>query len=98
MSQANVKHVVEVDRLAVSVGNTHHVIEVGSDGWFEWLANHDRFVYRHESTHFTARRETRRGNYYWYGYRRHRDKLRKVYLGRAADLTVPALVAAGDWV
>ncbi len=96
MSQVNVKHVVEVDRLAVSVGNTHHVIEVGSDGWFEWLANHDRFVYRHESTHFTARRETRRGNYYWYGYRRIGDKLHKVYLGRATDLTVPALVAAGQ--
>ncbi len=96
MSQPNAKHIVELDRLSVSVGNTPWVIEVGSEAWFDWLADHDRFVYRHESTHFTARRETRRGNYYWYGYRRIGNKLHKVYLGRATDLTVPALVAAGQ--
>ncbi len=96
MSQPNVKHVVEMDRLLVSVGNARQVIEVGSDGWFDWLADHDRFVYRHESSHYTARRETRRGNYYWYGYRRIGDKLHKVYLGRATDLTVPTLIAAGE--
>ncbi len=90
------KYIVETDRLWVTLDDAPQAIEVGSADWFDWLAENDRFVYRHEATHYTARRESRRGNYYWYGYRRHRDKLRKVYLGRAADLTVPALVAAGD--
>ncbi len=90
------KTVVETDRLWVTLDDSPQVIEVGSADWFDWLANNDRFVYRHEEGHYTARRESRRGNYYWYAYRRHRDKLRKIYLGRAADLTLPALVAAGD--
>ena len=90
------KYIVETDRLWVTLDDTPQAIEVGSADWFDWLAENDRFVYRHEASHYTARRESRRGNYYWYGYRRHHDKLRKVYLGRAADLTVPALVAAGD--
>ena len=90
------KYIVETDRLWVTLDDTPQAIEVGSADWFDWLAENDRFVYRHEASHYTARRESRRGNYYWYGYRRHRDKLRKVYLGRAADLTFPALVAAGD--
>lgn len=90
------KYVVKTDRLWVTLDDAARAIEVGSADWFDWLAENDRFVYRHETTHFTARRESRRGHDYWYGYRRYRDKLRKVYLGRAADLTVPALVAAGD--
>ena len=96
MSQLNAKHVVETDRLWVAMGDAPQAIEVGSAAWFEWLDNHDRFVFQHASVHFTARRETRRGNYYWYGYRRLGDKLHKVYLGRATDLTVPTLVAAGE--
>ena len=90
------KYIVETDRLWVTLDDAPQAIEVGSVDWFDWLAENDRFIYRHETTHYTVRRESRRGHYYWYGYRRHRDKLRKVYLGRAADLTVPALVAAGD--
>ena len=82
MSQLNAKHVVETDRLWVAMGDAPQAIEVGSAAWFEWLDNHDRFVFQHASVHFTARRETRRGNYYWYGYRRLGDKLHKGYLGR----------------
>jgi len=95
MNWVIMKYVVESDRLWVTLDEGTQAIDVGSADWFDWLAENDRFVYRHEETHFTARRESRRGRHYWYAYRRHRDKLRKVYLGRAADLTVPALVAAG---
>ena len=69
------KYIVETDRLWVTLDDAPQAIEVGSADWFDWLAENDRFVYRHEATHYTARRESRRGNYYWYGYRRHRDKL-----------------------
>ena len=72
------KYTVETDRLWVTLDDTPQAIEVGSADWFDWLAENDRFVYRHEASHYTARRVSRRGNYYWYGYRRHHDPLRKV--------------------
>jgi LuxR family transcriptional regulator, maltose regulon positive regulatory protein len=63
-------------------------ISVGSDSWHTWLSLHEHFVYEGENCHFTARKEFVRGNPYWYGYRRSKGSLRKIYLGKAADLTI----------
>ena len=88
------KHVVETDRLHLAANDPPQTIAVGSADWLAWLADHDRFTFRHQGTHFTARREARRGGQYWYAYRRHQGQLHKVYLGRAAELTAAALIVA----
>jgi len=62
-------------------------IQVGSRRWQAWLENHTTFVFRGNAGHLTARRETRRGAPYWYGYRWREGKLFKTYLGRASELT-----------
>jgi hypothetical protein len=43
-----------------------------------------------------ARRENRGQAGYWYGHRRREGRLRKVYLGRAADLTAERLQEAAE--
>ncbi len=69
-------------------------IAVGAQAWFDWLDQHDHFVFQGDDDRFTARQETIRGGSYWYGYRRRKGRLYKVYLGRAADLTLDKLHAA----
>lgn len=71
-------------------------IPVGSAAWFAWLAGNTRFVYADENGRFTARREMRRGQPYWYGYRRREGKLQKSYLGKSGDLTLACLQTAGQ--
>ena len=75
---------------------TATTILVGSDAWFNWLAEHSRFIFSDENGRFSARREMRRGQYYWYGSRRRNRKLRKTYLGRPKDLTWDCLQKAGQ--
>ena len=48
------KYIVETDRLWVTLDDAPQAIEVGSADWFDWLAENDRFVYRHEATHYTC--------------------------------------------
>jgi LuxR family maltose regulon positive regulatory protein len=62
-------------------------IQVGTQSWYAWLANHNGFTYEGETGHLTARRELRRGIGYWYGYRRRDGKLTKTYLGKAEELS-----------
>jgi LuxR family maltose regulon positive regulatory protein len=71
-------------------------IPVGSAVWWQWLAapGTTRFHFASGPQHFTARREQKAGRAYWYAYRRHGSTLRKVYLGKAADLTPDRLLAA----
>lgn len=71
--------------------NNESGILVGSAAWFAWLAEQQRFVFSGEHGRFTARREMRRGQPYWYAYRRREGKLRKAYLGRADGLTLTCL-------
>jgi LuxR family transcriptional regulator, maltose regulon positive regulatory protein len=64
--------------------------------WLDWLEAEETAVFRYEghAGSFTARRERRqRGGYYWTAYRRHMNRLHKVYLGRSDTLTPDALEA-----
>lgn len=90
------KPVVQNGRLQLpSKGKrTSEVIPVGSADWLAWLQGHKRFVFVGENGRFTARKEMRRGQPYWYAYRRREGKLNKVYLGRAVDLTIACLQEA----
>lgn len=68
-------------------------IALDSAEWHAWLDD-DRnpsFVYRDAGGGFTARRERQRNGWYWYAYRRVGGKVRKRYLGRAADLNAARL-------
>jgi LuxR family maltose regulon positive regulatory protein len=62
-------------------------VQVGSPHWYTWLADNPGFIFEGDAGHFTARREVRRGNLYWYAYRRRGGKLHKVYLGKSAEVT-----------
>jgi LuxR family maltose regulon positive regulatory protein len=83
-------------RLTQAGGTDTTPIPVGSAAWWAWLAAPDttRFHFAAGPGHFTARREQKAGGTYWYAYRRHGGTLRKVYLGKAADLTPDRLIAA----
>ena len=62
---------------------------IGSPAWFAWLSLASTFYYdAHHGSSFTAHREQRqRGTHYWTAYRRQRGLLRRVYLGKADQLT-----------
>ncbi len=62
-------------------------IFIDSPQWNEWLASHKQFKFKGTTGHFSARRENRHGNDYWYAYRRRSGKLNKVYLGKSEELT-----------
>jgi LuxR family maltose regulon positive regulatory protein len=66
-------------------------VRVGSKQWSEWLAGNETFIFKGGAGHFSARRETRRGLPYWYGYRRREGKLCKAYVGKAEELTTDRL-------
>ena len=67
--------------------NNADSVQVGSRRWFAWLADHSSFVFEGKAGHLAARRETRRSNSYWYGYRWRDGKLCKSYLGKSEELT-----------
>ncbi len=64
-------------------------VRVGSQQWWEWLADEHTTTFRFADTvgSFTARRELKRGGWYWYAYRKREGKLHKAYLGKAEELT-----------
>ena len=66
-------------------------IGVGSVEWYHWLEKHSAFAFEGIHGNFTARREQRSGNEYWYAYRKQDGKLHKLYLGRGANLTLDRL-------
>ena len=61
-------------------------IPLNSPQWCDWLSSHKQFKYKGTAGHFSARRETRHGNEYWYAYRRRNGKLNKAYLGKLDEL------------
>ncbi len=77
------------------VGDQLAPIVVGSDAWYTWLADQhiQSFSFRHPLGTFTARRERKRYGWYWYAYRKHTGRLRKVYLGKTEELTLERLNA-----
>ena len=65
-------------------------VEVGSPGWYAWLATDAARSFSYRSPHgaYTARKERRqRGGVYWVAYRTAGGRQHKAYLGRAQDLT-----------
>ena len=70
---------------------------MGSPEWFAWLsdASTRSFSFRSPEGGFTARRERRqRGGMYWSAYRTAEGRQRKVYLGKADELTGERLAEA----
>ena len=63
-----------------------------SPSWFAWLTTATTFYYAGRQGTFTAHCERRqRGHLYWTAYRRQRGVLRRVYLGKAVQLTAQRL-------
>ncbi len=69
-------------------------IPLDSPQWDGWLTNHKQFKFKGTAGHFSARRETRHGNNYWYAYRRRNGILNKVYLGKSEEITPARLEQA----
>ena len=62
-------------------------IEPDSKDWFEWLYSIPvSFHFKGKSGHFTARKEQRRDETYWYAYLK-AGSLHKAYLGKTEELT-----------
>lgn len=70
-------------------------IPVGAPAWFAWLADpaHVSFAYRTATGSVTLRRERRGAGWYWYAYRGQGGRVRKLYAGRAEELTAERLRA-----
>src|SRR5215471_13503489 len=66
-------------------------IALDSPAWFAWLAQVPSFAFSGKSGSYTARKETRHGDVYWYAYLRTGDKLTKKYLGTTSGLTIARL-------
>ncbi|HEX6477763.1 MAG TPA: LuxR C-terminal-related transcriptional regulator [Ktedonobacteraceae bacterium] len=66
-------------------------IVLDSPAWFGWLAQVPSFAFSGKSGSYTARRETRHGDVYWYAYLRTGEKLTKKYLGKTSSLTIARL-------
>lgn len=73
----------------------HQSLRVGSPAWANWLETATVFSYapRWTSFRFTARRERRRNQLYWYAYLRNERKLHNAYLGKSAALDLARLDA-----
>ena len=69
-----------------------------SQDWFTWIARLGSFHFQGKSGHFTARQERKkRGDVYWYAYRKAHTQRLKRYLGTTDKLTLAALEqTAGD--
>jgi LuxR family maltose regulon positive regulatory protein len=69
-------------------------VPVDTEAWCAWLDEARSFTFISTAGTFTARHEKRSGRRFWYAYRQQNGVLRKAYLGRSADLTLPRLEAA----
>ena len=82
-------------RFAPSAADEQTPVLVGSAQWYDLLEQIDSFGFEDEkSRSFTARRERRDQQWYWYAYRRRGTKLHKVYLGKTEQLAPARLEAA----
>src|SRR5947209_3987375 len=83
------------DHLLLPDSSNHSVptIQVGSEAWFVWLSQPATrsFAFSSAEGALTARREHRRGTWYWYAYRSQDGHLHKTYLGKSEDLTLVRL-------
>lgn len=79
-------------------GSADFQAEVDSPAWFSWLNEPGNTTFYYDSVicEFTARREMRRGNYYWYAFKTANEHTYKVYLGPSHVLTATHLVSAAE--
>ncbi len=85
---------VQGDTLVYTHAGATQSLVVGSAAWYAWLDDVAAFAFASPAGTFTARKErasSQRGGFYWYAYRKGHGKLRKVYLGRAEELTLARL-------
>jgi LuxR family maltose regulon positive regulatory protein len=66
-------------------------IVLDSPAWFAWLDQVSSFAFTGKSGSYTARKETRHGDLYWYAYLRIGEKLTKKYLGKTSIMTIARL-------
>ncbi len=78
----------------LSIPSHEAPVPVESHEWFAWLGDARSFTFAGDAGTFTARHEERSGRTFWYAYRQQRGALRKVYLGRSAELTLERLQQA----
>jgi LuxR family maltose regulon positive regulatory protein len=78
--------------------SAHGSISVESHAWWSWLNDEGTTTFRYANAvgSFTARREYKRGGWYWYAYRRRHGKLHKAYLGKSEELTLERLKTAAE--
>lgn len=72
------------------------IIIVGSNSWFNWIKRVDSF--RFESgfageDSFTARKQIKENNVFWYAFKKVDGTLRTLYLGKPDDLVPARLIA-----
>ncbi|MCB0017601.1 MAG: hypothetical protein KDE09_07410, partial [Anaerolineales bacterium] len=75
----------------LSANDGQQTVALSDSRWGEWLANNGRFRFKGAAGHFSARREIRHDNEYWYAYRRRDGVLHKAYLGKAEQLNLAHL-------
>ncbi len=90
---AYITPVVSTNILSYRLGTQDYTIRVDSLQWWEWLADEHNTTFRFVDTvgSFTARREHKRGGWYWYAYRKREGRLHKAYLGKPKELTLMCL-------
>lgn len=84
-----------VDHGGLRVTPDAALVEVGTTAWYHWLEDASIFAYVDDQGSFTARKERRgRDAWYWTAYRKRDGKLHRAYLGKSATLTPERLSAA----
>ena len=80
---------VNTNILSYQLDAESFTVRVGSQQWWEWLTGEHTTTFRYVDTvgSFTARREQKRGGWYWYAYRKREGRLHKAYLGKPLELT-----------
>jgi len=82
-------------RFTRSAAEEQTSVLVGEAEWYEMLAQIDSFSFEDQNGRsFTARRERRDQQWYWYAYRKHDKKLHKIYLGKVEQLELARLQTA----
>jgi LuxR family transcriptional regulator, maltose regulon positive regulatory protein len=82
-------------RFPINTVDAQAPVLVGSEAWYERLEQIASFGFEdHIGRSFTARRERREQQCYWYAYRKRGKQLRKVYLGKTDQLDPARLQAA----
>ena len=82
-------------RFTSSAADEQASVLVGSAEWYHLLEQIDSFGFEdHSGRSFTARRERRDQQWYWYAYRKRGQKLRKIYLGKTDQLEAGRLQTA----